>query len=160
MGGACYVGAGSQTQIPRRVIPLYMNSAAAQSGQPAARPYVWRNVEIVAGGFVSGIVFNLAQSDLLYARTDIGGAYRWNPSSKRWIPLTDHDRQNQGRHRRVPLGRWGAAWTRINDDQHQWGWIGQVVIGDPRVYGRVYVGTNGRGILYGEPAGLSQSAQK
>lgn len=43
------------------------------------------------------------------------------------------------------------TWTRINDDAHQWGWTGEVVIGDPRVYGRVYLATNGRGIQYGEP---------
>ncbi|GHH86985.1 hypothetical protein GCM10017771_26330 [Streptomyces capitiformicae] len=42
------------------------------------------------------------------------------------------------------------TWTRISDDAHQWGWIGEVVIGDPRVYGRVYLATNGRGIQYGE----------
>ncbi|MEV0221075.1 1,4-beta-glucanase [Streptomyces sp. NPDC050704] len=43
------------------------------------------------------------------------------------------------------------TWTRINDDAHQWGWTGEVIVGDPRVYGRVYLGTNGRGIQYGEP---------
>ncbi|MFJ8110758.1 1,4-beta-glucanase [Streptomyces sp. NPDC096132] len=43
------------------------------------------------------------------------------------------------------------TWVRINDDRHQWGWIGEVVVGDPRVYGRVYLATNGRGIQYGEP---------
>lgn len=42
------------------------------------------------------------------------------------------------------------TWTRINDDQHQWGLILQIT-GDPRIYGRVYVGTHGRGILYGDP---------
>lgn len=45
----------------------------------------------------------------------------------------------------------GKSWTRINDDHHQWGSIGTVV-GDPRVFGRVYLGTNGRGIIYGDPA--------
>ncbi len=40
----------------------------------------------------------------------------------------------------------GVSWVRINDDRHRYGWIGQAVIGDPRVYGRVYVATNGRGI--------------
>jgi photosystem II stability/assembly factor-like uncharacterized protein len=43
------------------------------------------------------------------------------------------------------------TWTRINDDAHQWGWTGETIAGDPRVYGRVYVATNGRGIQYGEP---------
>ncbi|MFJ5732949.1 1,4-beta-glucanase [Streptomyces paradoxus] len=43
------------------------------------------------------------------------------------------------------------TWTRINDDRHQWGWIGAAVTGDPRVYGRVYIATNGRGVQYGEP---------
>ncbi|MFG3292279.1 1,4-beta-glucanase [Streptomyces sp. NPDC048179] len=44
-----------------------------------------------------------------------------------------------------------ATWTRINDDRHQWGWTGQAVTGDPRVHGRVYLATNGRGIQYGDP---------
>ena len=44
-----------------------------------------------------------------------------------------------------------ARWTRINDDAHQYGWIGQVITGDPRIPGRVYLGTNGRGILFADP---------
>ncbi|MFD7714641.1 cellulose binding domain-containing protein [Streptomyces sp. NPDC059814] len=44
----------------------------------------------------------------------------------------------------------GTSWTRINDDAHQWGWTGAAITGDPRVYGRVYVSTNGRGIMYGD----------
>lgn len=43
-----------------------------------------------------------------------------------------------------------ASWQRINDDAHQWGLVLQVS-GDPKVFGRVYVGTHGRGVLYGEP---------
>ncbi len=44
----------------------------------------------------------------------------------------------------------GATWTRINDDAHQWGWTGAAITGDPRVYGRVYIATNGRGVVYGD----------
>ncbi|MET8665545.1 xyloglucanase [Streptomyces tendae] len=44
----------------------------------------------------------------------------------------------------------GATWTRVNDDAHQWGWTGAAITGDPRVYGRVYVATNGRGVIYGD----------
>ena len=42
------------------------------------------------------------------------------------------------------------TWTRINDDAHQWGLVLQIT-GDPKQFGRVYVGTHGRGIFYGDP---------
>jgi hypothetical protein len=48
----------------------------------------------------------------------------------------------------------GVAWVRINDDAHQYGNMGEAVTGDPRVYGRVYLGTNGRGIIYGDRQGV------
>jgi hypothetical protein len=41
--------------------------------------------------------------------------------------------------------------VRINDDQHQYGSIGSVT-GDPRIYGRVYFATGGRGVIYGDRA--------
>ncbi len=44
----------------------------------------------------------------------------------------------------------GTSWQRINDDAHRFGWI-DAVTGDPRVFGRVYFATVGRGIIYGEP---------
>ncbi len=43
-----------------------------------------------------------------------------------------------------------ASWQRINDDAHQWGLILQIS-GDPKVFGRVYVGTHGRGVQVGDP---------
>ena len=50
----------------------------------------------------------------------------------------------------LPLDRRGATWLRINDDQHQWGLVLQIT-GDPKKFGRVYVGTHGRGTFYGDP---------
>lgn len=47
----------------------------------------------------------------------------------------------------------GATWIRINDDQHQFATTNAAITGDPRIYGRVYVSTNGRGIVYGDPTG-------
>lgn len=46
----------------------------------------------------------------------------------------------------------GATWVRINDDAHQWGQRFRAISGDPRLYGRVYIATDGRGLLYGDPA--------
>lgn len=64
----------------------YSLSSAAQ---PASEAYLWQNVRIVGGGYVPGIIFNETEPGLVYARTDIGGAYRQDPATKRWIPLLD-----------------------------------------------------------------------
>jgi photosystem II stability/assembly factor-like uncharacterized protein len=63
--------------------------AATAAAAPSAAAYSWQNVQIVGGGFVDGIVFNPARPGLAYARTDIGGAYRWNSATQRWVPLQD-----------------------------------------------------------------------
>ncbi len=52
----------------------------------------------------------------------------------------------------------GATWVRINDDQHQYARINMAITGDPRIYGRVYLGSNGRGILYGDPVSVSSNS--
>jgi hypothetical protein len=51
--------------------------------------YAWSNVKIVAGGYVPGLYFHPTQQGLMYARTDIGGAYRWGPNDTQWVPLLD-----------------------------------------------------------------------
>jgi photosystem II stability/assembly factor-like uncharacterized protein len=53
----------------------------------------------------------------------------------------------------------GVSWTRINDDAHQFGSLGAIT-GDPRVFGRVYVGTQGRGIVYGDAAPVAAGGGK
>lgn len=49
----------------------------------------WGNVRFDGGGFVDGIVASKQVEGLFYARTDVGGVYRWNQDQKSWIPLLD-----------------------------------------------------------------------
>lgn len=60
----------------------------------------------------------------------------------------------------------GASWIRINDDRHQFGGVGNgtLVRGDWNVFGRVYMSSAGRGLIYGNvgtlppPTGIAASA--
>ena len=60
-----------------------------QPPPPPATPYAWKPVAIKGGGFVSGIITHPTATNVIYARTDIGGAYRWNATNDSWIPLLD-----------------------------------------------------------------------
>ncbi|MFI6320598.1 WD40/YVTN/BNR-like repeat-containing protein [Nonomuraea sp. NPDC050556] len=79
-------------------------------------PYTFKGVKIGGGGFVPGLVFNQKEKDLIYARTDIGGVYRWDRS--KWVPLLD-----------------GIGWDK-------WSHVGGVSVAtDPVDPNRVYVAT-------------------
>ena len=69
---------------------LYLLSALTASAQPPQHtPYSWKNVQIVGGGFVDGIIFHPTAPGVRYARTDMGGAYRWDAAANRWQPILD-----------------------------------------------------------------------
>lgn len=61
------------------------------SAAPAAPavPYVWDSVAIGGGGFVSAVIPSRSEAGVVYARTDVGGAYRWDKAAARWVPLLD-----------------------------------------------------------------------
>ena len=72
----------------RRIVVLIVVLQAAQVFAQTSQ-YTWRNVQIFGGGFIPGIVFNQTEPNLVYTRTDIGGAYRLDPATNRWVPLLD-----------------------------------------------------------------------
>lgn len=67
------------------MIPISSVSVA----QIAGAPYRWCNVTVGGGGFAPGIVFSTAERGLAYLRTDMGGAYRFDAATGRWVPLQD-----------------------------------------------------------------------
>lgn len=51
--------------------------------------YQYKNIPIKGGGFVTGFIFSKRYKNILYARTDIGGVYRFDFSKNEWISLID-----------------------------------------------------------------------
>ncbi|EGF89207.1 BNR/Asp-box repeat family protein [Asticcacaulis biprosthecium C19] len=56
----------------------------------AEAPYSWAAIPFGGGGFIDGFLYHPKAPDILYARTDIGGMYRYDFAAKRWIALLDH----------------------------------------------------------------------
>jgi hypothetical protein len=53
------------------------------------------NVTMGGGGYVTGIITCPSQQNLIYAKTDVGGAYRWEEATQSWIPLLDWNSQDE-----------------------------------------------------------------
>lgn len=52
-------------------------------------PYIWKNVAIGGGGFVSAVEIHPRHPDQVYFVTNVGGLFRWDPADEQAIPLTD-----------------------------------------------------------------------
>lgn len=52
--------------------------------------YQYQNAPIPGGGYVTGLVYHQSQPGILYARTDIGGTYRFDEKERKWQSLINH----------------------------------------------------------------------
>jgi xyloglucan-specific exo-beta-1,4-glucanase len=55
----------------------------------AAPAFQWRSVKINGMGYVSGVFASPQAPHDIYVRTDVGGAYRLDRTTAKWIPLLD-----------------------------------------------------------------------
>ena len=94
-----------------------------------------------------GRSFEVIPNDLRFARLSFGKAARDGDYPALYAIAARDDlvaiwRSDDG----------GSTWARINDAKHEYGRRFRCIAGDMRIYGRVYVGTDGRGIVYGDIA--------
>jgi len=62
---------------------LFANSLKAEE------KYRWNSLPVGGAGFVTGVVTCPQEKNLIYVRTDVGGAYRWIEETQSWKPITD-----------------------------------------------------------------------
>ncbi len=81
-------GSGSDsTRSPGESLLASMSGGGASIVSTA--PARWASVKFGGGGYVPGLIYHPTSPNVLYARTDIGGAYRWNATTNAWVAITD-----------------------------------------------------------------------
>lgn len=72
--------------------PLSLETTPSTNIQPLVQSMSWQSVAIAGMGFVTGLVIHPQEPDLIYARTDVGGVYRWKADKSSWEQLLDGER--------------------------------------------------------------------
>lgn len=88
---------GSWLSCSAAVAAILFSLPAWAEAAEKSQPYSWATVSWGGGGYVDGIAYHTKVKGLLYARTNVGGAYRYDHANKRWIPLVDSLSRDDGR---------------------------------------------------------------
>jgi hypothetical protein len=142
-GGATFTasnasGLPSGDSVRFKALPGTKGDVWLAGGETGGVYGLWHSTD---GGATFAKLANVAQADTIgFGKAAAGASYQTLYTSARIGGVRGIFRSTDK----------GATWTRINDDAHQWGWTGAAITGDPRVYGRVYLSTNGRGVVYGD----------
>ncbi|WP_020652433.1 sialidase family protein [Massilia niastensis] len=85
----------SITRLAGAAALVLLSGTAPAVQAPERIEYVWDSLAIGGGGFVTAVLPSRSEPGLAYARTDVGGAYRWDPREARWIALLDWVAEDQ-----------------------------------------------------------------
>lgn len=69
------------------LLPLVVSSLAFfghANARDLSAAYAWKPMKIGGGGWVVGMDVSPSEKDLIYVRTDVSGAYRWDPAALAW----------------------------------------------------------------------------
>ena len=66
-------------------------SALSAPSDPVAAATEWSPLRIGGAGWVTGLALHPTSPGVVYARTDVGGAYRWNADDSTWTQLVTVD---------------------------------------------------------------------
>lgn len=73
----------------KTILALATALGAAGACAQNAAGYKWDIVPMGGGGFVTGVYPAKTEQGMAYARTDVGGAYRWDKNAAKWAPMMD-----------------------------------------------------------------------
>ncbi|MGX5820710.1 WD40/YVTN/BNR-like repeat-containing protein [Chitinophaga lutea] len=149
---------------------------ATSAGALSMLSYNWGNVAIGGGGYVTGIAIHPTTSNRMYIRTDVGGAYRWDGTNQRWVPMLEQlttirvdgmaldanapDRVylalNDGVYRSDDRGgTWAKVFSTTFDGNGDLRWAGECLAVDSLTSTVVYAGTRTDGLYRSTNTGSS-----
>jgi photosystem II stability/assembly factor-like uncharacterized protein len=160
---------------PNKEELLTLQKLAAGAGASAMPAYNWKNVAIGGGGYVTGIAIHPTQSNRMYIRTDVGGAYKWDNQAFTWVPMLESlsthvdgmaldanapDRiylaLNDGIYRSDNIGQsWTKVLTATYNGNGDMRWTGECIAVDPLTSTIVYAGTRSDGLYRSTNTGSS-----